>query len=217
MRRRVTLTFDNGPHPDRTDRILDELARRNLRASFFVVGSALQKDGALDLARRAHDEGHWIGNHTMTHGEPLGLRADNADTVEEIARLQSLLGPLAHARRLFRPNGRRKLGPHLLNRTAIDYLCANAYTVIGWNSVLGDTDAPPDSWVDRALADVERQGATLLVLHDVPRSGAAENLPRFLDELERRDVEIVQEFPEECVLVESGRRTEVLERVMSLT
>ena len=71
--RRLTLTFDNGPCPGATERILDILAERNLLATFFVVGDRLADPAAKRCAERAKDEGHWIGNHTMTHGEPLGL------------------------------------------------------------------------------------------------------------------------------------------------
>ncbi len=46
------------------------LAARDLRSTFFVVGEALRAHRA--LAERAHAEGHWIGNHTLTHPRPLG-------------------------------------------------------------------------------------------------------------------------------------------------
>ena len=61
---RVTLSFDNGPHPELTPRILDVLARRRVPASFFVLGSAMAVPEKRLAAERAHAEGHWIGNHT---------------------------------------------------------------------------------------------------------------------------------------------------------
>ena len=56
----------------------------------------------------------------MTHGEPLGERQDPDAVEREIGDMEKLLGPLAHEARLFRPNGRGKIGPHLLSVQARD-------------------------------------------------------------------------------------------------
>jgi peptidoglycan/xylan/chitin deacetylase (PgdA/CDA1 family) len=61
----LALTFDDGPVPGITERILDELQKRNLPATFFMIGS--QVAAAPDLARRVLAGGHEIGNHTFTH------------------------------------------------------------------------------------------------------------------------------------------------------
>src|SRR5947209_7218582 len=74
----VTLTFDNGPAPGTTERVLDVLGERDLKATFFVVGSMLHRPGARELADRAVAEGHWVGNHSMTHATPLGHEPDPA-------------------------------------------------------------------------------------------------------------------------------------------
>ena len=71
----VTLTFDNGPDPEATPHVLDVLAARDLKATFFVVGERLA--AARHLAERAHAEGHWIGNHTWTHRAPFGELEDS--------------------------------------------------------------------------------------------------------------------------------------------
>jgi peptidoglycan-N-acetylglucosamine deacetylase len=63
----------------------------------------------------------------------------------------------------------------------------------------------PRRLVERALADIERQESTLLVLHDVSNSGATAFLSDFLDQLEKRHIPIVQEFPDECLLIKSGQ------------
>ena len=66
---RVTLTFDNGPNEEITPGVL---ARHNVKASFFVIGEKLRKPELRHQAKQAHDAGHWIGNHSMTHTTPLG-------------------------------------------------------------------------------------------------------------------------------------------------
>jgi peptidoglycan/xylan/chitin deacetylase (PgdA/CDA1 family) len=68
----LTVTFDNGPEPSITPGVLDVLARRGVRTTFFVIGSKLASRDARACAERAHAEGHWIGNHTWTHSRPLG-------------------------------------------------------------------------------------------------------------------------------------------------
>lgn len=64
-RRRVALTFDDGPHPDATPAILDVLAELRAPATFFVIGLHAQRQpGTL---RRMHTDGHLVGNHTFHH------------------------------------------------------------------------------------------------------------------------------------------------------
>jgi peptidoglycan/xylan/chitin deacetylase (PgdA/CDA1 family) len=61
----VHLTFDDGPDPDRTPRVLDALAEVHVRATFFLVGSKVAR--APELARRIRAEGHQVGNHGWDH------------------------------------------------------------------------------------------------------------------------------------------------------
>src|ERR1700736_2141830 len=81
---KVTLTFDNGPTPGVTEAVLDALASRQVLSTFFVVGQQLPRPGARDLAVRAWAEGHWIGNHTMTHSVAFGAQDDAAAPEAEI-------------------------------------------------------------------------------------------------------------------------------------
>jgi len=200
----VTLTFDNGPAPGTTDAVLDVLGERSLAATFFVVGRELEKDGARALAERAVGEGHWIGNHSLTHHIPLGDDPDPASARHEIDGAQALIGDLSHPRRFFRPfGGGGFLGPHLLSPAAADVLRDGGYTCVLWTSVPRDWE-DPEGWVDVALADVEQQADTVLVLHDLP-TGAMAALPRFLDELARRDIEVVQDFPESVLPIAGGK------------
>ncbi len=64
-RREIALTFDNGPSPDGTERILDLLRSENVKATFFVLGRATE--AYPHLARAIVNEGHQIGNHGYTH------------------------------------------------------------------------------------------------------------------------------------------------------
>jgi peptidoglycan/xylan/chitin deacetylase (PgdA/CDA1 family) len=211
--RQFTLTFDNGPWPGVTERVLDTLADRAVAATFFVVGQQLQRDGARPLTERAAAEGHWIGNHTMTHSVLFG-DTDAPDAIErEIDAPQELIGALAHEARWFRPYGRGGvLDRQLLSADAVAHLERNGYSCVLWNSVPRDWE-DVDGWVDRCLADVEAHDWTVVVVHDLP-TGAMKHLPRLIDELASRDVDIVQGFPADCVPIDRGHIRAPLDHLM---
>jgi len=210
----ICLTFDNGPEPDVTPLVLAVLRRRRIPAIFFVVGEKLRDPAARALAERARAEGHPIGNHTLTHGMPLGRRG-GVEAVAEIAATDALLGPLREPQRLFRPNGGGgALGPHLLNASAAAHLQAGGHTVVLWNAIPGDF-ADPDGWPDRALAMAEAATVpVLMVLHDLP-NGAMRHLDRVLGRLADGGAAFVAEPPAACVPIRAGRPTADLARYVS--
>ncbi|MCD7957375.1 MAG: polysaccharide deacetylase family protein [Lachnospiraceae bacterium] len=73
---RVALTFDDGPHPDWTVNLLDGLAERGVRATFFVIGKNIP--GNEDIIARMDQEGHLIGNHTYDHVKISDLSVEEA-------------------------------------------------------------------------------------------------------------------------------------------
>lgn len=198
----VCLTFDNGPEPEATPLVLAALARRGLTATFFPIAQKLRDPARRALAQRAFDEGHRIGNHTLTHGAPLGLRG-GAEAVAEITEAEALLGPL-NTHRLFRPNGGGgALGAHLLNASALRHLRAARYTVVLWNAVPGDF-RDPEGWPATALAQCRAAtGPVLLVLHDLP-NGAMRHLDACLDRLEGEGARFLPEIPEACLALRNG-------------
>src|SRR5260221_7116391 len=147
--KRVTLTFDNGPTPGITERVIDILSTRRIQATFFVVGEKLARPGGRALALRAHSEGHQIGNHSLTHSVPLGENVDAEYARREIEETQNLIGELAHADKLFRPmGGGGSIGPHLLSRAALQLLQAGKYKLGVWCNVAGGWKEQ-EGWVDR--------------------------------------------------------------------
>jgi peptidoglycan/xylan/chitin deacetylase (PgdA/CDA1 family) len=201
-KRRVTLSFDNGPEPEITDQVLDCLAHHNIRATFFVLGYKLAKQQGQALAREARAQGHWIGNHTFTHSIPLGeLAADKA--LAEIEQTKQLLNWLEQPQRLFRPfGGGGRIGRHLLQPAVVDKLTRERYTCVLWNSVPGDW-RDPDGWMKTALGDCQTLDWPLVVLHDLP-TGAMRHLEQFIARLKEENFEFIQAFPPDCLPIVDG-------------
>jgi peptidoglycan-N-acetylglucosamine deacetylase len=203
--RQLSLTFDNGPTPGVTGGVLDVLAERAVAATFFVVGERLDSIEGRRLAERAAAEGHWLGNHGLTHTMPLG-RLDDGAGEREIDETQRRIGQLGHPDRLFRPFATGgAVDDRLLGPGAVRHLVAGGYTCVLWNSIPHDWDEP-DWWVERALADVSDHDHTVVVVHDLD-TGAMGHLGRFLDQLAVDGVEVVQPFPDDCVPIRRGVKT----------
>jgi peptidoglycan/xylan/chitin deacetylase (PgdA/CDA1 family) len=199
----VTLSFDNGPHPAGTPWVLEVLAQRRIRSTFFVLGKHLQSDTGLDLLREIRAAGHRIGNHTFSHEVPLGEDA-RPDSVElELERTERSIRWIGPSDRLFRPfGGGGKMGPHLLSTAAVAWLRAHQITCVLWNSVPGDF-RDPVGWVERALEDVALRDHTLMVLHDAEPAAMA-HLERFLDGLQGAGHTVSSEFPGDCLPLVDG-------------
>lgn len=201
--RKVTLTFDNGPDPVITPYVLDCLARRGLKTTFFVMGKKVVVPENAVVAKRARDAGHRIGNHTFSHSVPLG-ELDAEAALDEFERTETALGWLEQTVRLFRPYGRGgMLGPHLLHPALVERLRDGGYTCVLWKAIAGDWKNP-ETWVEKALADCREEAWSLVVLHDIP-SGAMRRLNEFLDRLKAEGVEFTQEYPPDCVPIAGGK------------
>ncbi len=120
----ASLTFDDGPDPEHTPRVLDVLAAAGVRATFFLVASAAERHSL--LARRMLAEGHEIGNHTWSHYHPALLREHTARR-EVIAGSRALADILGRAPRYFRP----PFG--YLRRCMIETAHALGETVVLWS------------------------------------------------------------------------------------
>jgi peptidoglycan-N-acetylglucosamine deacetylase len=200
----VTLTFDNGPTPGTTERVLDVLDRAGIRATFFVIGRNLSDPSAVALMRDAHAAGHWIGNHTLTHTVALGDRPDAEYAATEIGETQARIGGLSLPYKLFRPYGNDGLiGPHLLSRAAVSYLLQGQYSCVIWNCVPGDW-RDSDGWLEACVAEVAAQEWSVVVLHDIANACAA-RLPELIDRLNGMGVQWEQAFPDSVVLTRCGK------------
>ena len=186
----VVLTFDDGPLPPHTARILDTLAAECVRATFFSVGSMALNRPA--LLRRAYDEGHSIGSHSQNH--PLNL----SHLSEAAAWAEMETGRLSVAKALG-PN--RIAAPFMrfpaLNRTSALERSASAGRQMIWSADIYAYDwthISPEEVVRRPIERLEAAGRGIVLFHDIqPRTVSA--LPVFLRELKQRGFKVVHIAP----------------------
>lgn len=97
--KKVALTFDDGPNPPYTHQILDILAKKKIKATFFVCGANIERYS--EIVKRIAKEGHLIGNHTFFHQRIPTLLGLN---YQEIIKSQELITKLtSQTEKLFRP------------------------------------------------------------------------------------------------------------------
>lgn len=149
----VFLTFDDGPHPDITPWVLDELSKNNIKATFFCVGENVKRYP--EIYQRILSEGHSVGNHTMRH--------ENALKVKPTHYLASITeaGKLIDSE-LFRPPYGR-LTPALAKKIS------KQYTIIMWSWLSYDFDrsVPVSTILEKAEKQIKP--GDILVLHDNPK------------------------------------------------
>jgi peptidoglycan-N-acetylglucosamine deacetylase len=158
----LALTFDDGPNPACTPRLLDILAEQDVRASFFLVGRYAQAEP--ELVRRIHSAGHIIGNHSWSHPNLAVTSARRVD--EELTRTRDTLEQITGAPiRYFRPpyGGRR---PYVLRAAR-----GLGMTPVLWNAITSDWSEPSsDRIAQRLMSKIDRNRqrgwATNVVLHD---------------------------------------------------
>ena len=182
----LALTFDDGPNPTATPRLLDVLASRNVRATFFLIGSFVLKEPA--LVRRIEAEGHRVGNHTMNH-RYLPILSERRIREELSACNHALEDTLGRPVTLFRP-------PHGARRPAVMRAARElGLETVQWNLIVGDWNPVPAETIytriARGMARNRRRGqGTNVVLHDggqgalgQPRLPTVEAVERLLDHL----------------------------------
>jgi peptidoglycan/xylan/chitin deacetylase (PgdA/CDA1 family) len=152
----VALTFDDGPNPDATPRILDTLAEKGVRATFFVLGTHAERWP--ELVRRISREGHQIGNHGYFHRK---LHFKSPFYVNRDIRLG-----LRAIRRAGAPAPRYFRAPHGF-RSPWTSSIASSYgeRTVGWSLGVWDSDRPGVEEIVRRTLEGVSPGSIVL-LHD---------------------------------------------------
>jgi peptidoglycan/xylan/chitin deacetylase (PgdA/CDA1 family)/uncharacterized membrane protein YbhN (UPF0104 family) len=186
----LALTFDDGPSAEWTPPVLDALAERGARATFFVLGR--HAEAHPEIIRRMRAEGHEIASHGYDHA--LLTFASQADVERQLERTEATINEAlgeSHSARLFRaPHGFRN--PFVGRATR-----RRGYEVVGWTKGVWDTAKPGVEAIVRRTSGAFRPGGILL-LHDADGSGdgddrsqTAEAVPEILERAHAAGYELV--------------------------
>lgn len=196
QRRRVALTFDDGPDPRWTPQILDILKRARAPATFFVTGNNVL--GQQALLAQILAEGSEIGNHSTTHADLDRLSSDLVKLDLNVTHrlVESYTG---RSMRLFRPPYLGDAEPDTLREVRVARIAGEmGYLTVGLNVDPLDWTFPgADAIVEKAVALVESGGpqraTQVILLHDSggDRTQTIEALPRIISALRARGYEFV--------------------------
>lgn len=195
----VVLTFDDGPSPRYTDRILESLATECVKATFFMVGEMAKLFPA--EAKKVESEGHTVGTHSFHH--PFGFnRMTQGKAGREIDAgvdaVGAALGSSAKLAPFFRVPG------FLTSKSTEAALGSRG--LMTWSA-----DVPSDDWrgigsaeiVRRTMSRLEAKGRGILLFHDI-HEHSVEALPEILKELKLKGYKVVQIVPANATIAKTA-------------
>jgi cellulose synthase/poly-beta-1,6-N-acetylglucosamine synthase-like glycosyltransferase/spore germination protein YaaH/peptidoglycan/xylan/chitin deacetylase (PgdA/CDA1 family) len=191
--KRVVLTFDDGPDPEYTPRILDILKKEKVPAAFFIVG--INAENHLPLLKRIYREGFEIGNHSFTHPNMATVSAERAETEMEATRLL-IEAATGRSTILFRAPYNADAEPStLVELKPVERGKQDGYYTVGesidpedWNLESGvNADSIYDRIVRRYESDSTRG---IILLHDAGgnREATVQALPRIIQYFKSHNV-----------------------------
>lgn len=179
------LTFDDGPYPETTPRILKILQDEGVKATFFVLGKQVEKYPELLKAEYAQGEG--IGNHSYSHDYILLYRSPEA-FLAEIKQTEELIFKVIGTRpRIVRAPGGTQGHFHVNYYNALD---AANYLIYDWNVSTGDATAPlvpADQLVKNIEGQVPGKSRIIILMHDAgAKVTTVDALPRIIKYLKQQ-------------------------------
>lgn len=178
------LTFDDGPSPKATPEILKILRDYNIKATFFVVGTMVEKYP--EVLKQVYDEGHVIGNHSYSHNYKY-LYKNTKNFMDDIRRndmaIKKVLGDDLEINLLRFPGG--STGKY--KRPMVKAAEKEGYSIYDWNSLNGDAEGLnlKDSYLTSRLRETTRNKRNIIVLmHDLDtKQGTVNTLSANIDYL----------------------------------
>lgn len=154
--KQIALTYDDGPNDPHTLRLLEVLAKHEVKATFFMIGRFVR--GRPEIAREVARAGHVIGNHTFTH--PLLIFESAPQTRAQLLDCRATLNDaIGEHSRLFRPpfGGRRPATLRVARELGME--------TVMWNVTGYDWNAPPASEIEKKVVR-QMGGGDVILLHD---------------------------------------------------
>jgi peptidoglycan-N-acetylglucosamine deacetylase len=195
---KVALTFDDGPDPEWTPKIVDILHQKQAPAAFFVIGESANQDPK--IVKREFDLGNEIGNHTFTHPDFETISKSQLQFELNLTELL-LESNLGVKTLLFRPPYGIDHQPETASEIAmLPIPQAMGYIIVGaqidphdWGEPDGGAPPPVDTIVQRVIADVQTSKGNIILMHDGggDRSHTVAALPQIIDGLRAKGYEFV--------------------------
>ena len=192
--KRAFLTFDDGPSSN-TSQILDILNERGIKATFFVLGSNVEKSP--EMVKRMYDEGHFIANHGYSHVYETIYQSPQA-VLDEYNKcnqvVRDAIGEQEYNSHLFRFPGGLVGGKYAdIKNQANDLLLQNDIVHVDWNALNGDseTTSPTIEYeVQRVQETVGDKQSVVILMHDAQaKTVTVEALPTIIDYLKEQGYE----------------------------
>jgi peptidoglycan-N-acetylglucosamine deacetylase len=176
----IALTFDDGPHPNVTPKILQTLREHNVKGTFFMMGSQVEKYP--DMAKQVADDGHEIGNHTYSH--PNMRKRTTAEMIEEIRTTNEMIELATGIEpSLFRP-------PYgIYTSEVLEYAGANDYLTVLWSVDSLDWKSKNAGAIHNTVTQHVTNGSVVL-MHDI-HTATAEALPELIETLQTEGYQFV--------------------------
>jgi peptidoglycan/xylan/chitin deacetylase (PgdA/CDA1 family) len=188
----VVLTFDDGPNPGTTERVLDALKAECVQATFFLIGRNAQAHP--QLVKREIRDGHTIGSHTWSHPVRTLAGIPESDAIEEIKRGFAAVDRAGYDMVIQEDMPKTswfRFPGFADTKETLDWLDKRRITVFGTDFWAADWVAmSPEEELNRLMKHLRETGGGIVLLHDT-RSQTAKMLPTFLRELKDRGYEIV--------------------------
>jgi peptidoglycan/xylan/chitin deacetylase (PgdA/CDA1 family) len=179
----VALSYDDGPSPANTPELLEILATKQAHATFFVVGSRVERHP--ELVERIAAAGHELGNHSFSHKNPLEL--DDDELRDELERGADAITQAGGHASLFRPPfGKRP-------RAAARLCAALGFVTVLWSIDSGDTRSVSSRRIAREVIQHVQPG-DIVLMHDggARRQQTLDATRQILDELTDRGYRFVK-------------------------
>ena len=166
----VYLTFDDGPTPSITPKILDILKEHNVKATFFVIGKKVKENP--EIVKRAYNEGHFIGNHTYSHNNSI-LYKNSEKFISEIEKTDLEIGKAIgidnYHSYLFRfPNGFMSNMYKTEKDNYAKILSNMGYSYIDWNALNKDSERKYTNkqLLENLKQSIKNKNILVILMHD---------------------------------------------------
>jgi multiple sugar transport system permease protein len=175
----VALTFDDGPDPHITPKILDILEEYSITAAFFAIGENVQKYP--EVVKRIVNSGHQLANHSWSHQRPTSIAA--SDLMDDVKKTQKILEEQYTCTRLFRP-------PYgLVTPEQMQQLTLHGYKAVIWSVDSMDWYTTNALEIQKCVLDKVHPGAIILMHcagNQRNRQATIQALPGIIQDLKKR-------------------------------